>query len=333
MYRVAFALALAIGLATPLAPAQESTPVPEPGSAASPAEDSAPTADLGSNAASGQESAPTDAQEQQYLEWAKGLWDSLDRRQGKIELPGGAATLTVPESFYYLNPADSERVLVEVWGNPPDIAANTLGMLFPGDTTPFEPASWAVVIAYAEDGYVSDDDADDIDYDGLMAQMREAAQAANEERTAAGFEPIALIGWAAEPHYDRTSHKMYWAREIKFGDQPDHTLNYGIRVLGRKGVLELNFVAGMDQKDAIAEALDQVLAMAEFKPGSRYEDFIPGVDKVAAYGIGALVAGKVVAESGMFADALLFLKNFWVPILAGLGVLTAVLWRIRRKPT
>jgi uncharacterized membrane-anchored protein len=333
MPRLAFVLAMALALATPLAPAQESAPPPEPGSAPAPAQKSVPTAAPGSNPTSVQESAPTAEQEQQYLEWAKGLWDSLDRRHGKIELPGGVATLTVPESFYYLNPADAEKVLVEVWGNPPSSAKDTLGMLFPGDTTPFDPASWAVVIAYAEDGHVSDENADDIDYDALMTDMREATQSGNKERTAAGFEPIELIGWATKPHYDRASHKMYWAREIEFGDQPDHTLNYGIRVLGRKGVLELNFVAGMDQKETIAEELDKVLGMAEFEPGSRYEDFAPGIDKVAAYGIGALVAGKVLAKTGLFVAALVFLKKFWVLILAGLGGLAATVWRKSKKST
>ena len=339
MPRLVFALAMALALATPVASAQESAPPPDPGSATATAQASVPTDDPGSNPTveqvstptAEQESAPTAEQEQQYLQWAKGLWDSLDRRHGKIELPGGVATLTVPESFYYLNPADAEKVLVEVWGNPPDIAKGTLGMLFPGDATPFDPASWAVVIAYAEDGHVSDEEADEIDYDALMTQMQEAAQEANKERIAAGFEPIELVGWASRPHYDRASHKMYWAREIKFGDQPDHTLNYGIRVLGRKGVLELNFVAGMDQKEAIAEELDKVLAMADFAPGSKYEEFAPGIDKVAAYGIGALVAGKVLAKTGFFVAALIFLKKFGVLILAGLGGLVATLWRRRKK--
>ena len=34
--------------------------------------------------------------------------------------------------------------------------------------------------------------------------------------------------------------------QIKFGDTEENTLNYNIRVLGRKGVLVLNFIAGME---------------------------------------------------------------------------------------
>ena len=47
----------------------------------------------------------------EYLEQAKSLWNSLDRRNGEIKLPNGVATLNVPESFYYLSPEDAEKVL------------------------------------------------------------------------------------------------------------------------------------------------------------------------------------------------------------------------------
>jgi uncharacterized membrane-anchored protein len=268
--------------------------------------------------------------EAEQIAWAKGIWESLDLRQGKIELPGTPARLEVPEGFYYLDPEDSTKVLVEVWGNPPVNAEGILGMLFPADTTPFDPGSWAVTIAYEEDGYVSDEDADRIDYDGLLAEMRESAEAANKERIAAGYDPIELIGWASRPFYDKSTHKLHWAREIQFGDQPEHTLNYGIRVLGRKGVLVLNFVAGMSQKDQVAGQLDQVLAIAQFDTGSRYQDFVPGVDQVAAYGIGALIAGKVLAKTGLMVAALIFLKKFWVLIAIGLGALGTRLFRRRR---
>ena len=36
--------------------------------------------------------------------------------------------------------------------------------------------------------------------------------------------------------------------------------------------------------------VDAVLALADFNQGSRYEDFDPDLDQVAAYGLGALVA-------------------------------------------
>ncbi len=266
-------------------------------------------------------------EEQQYLSEMKEIWDSLDRQQGEVKLPNGVASLNVPDSFYYLNPTDSEKILVQVWGNPPGAGQNTLGMLFPSDITPFEEDSWAVTIQYEEDGYVSDEDADEIDYNELLSQMKEDTSESNKQRIQQGYEPIELIGWASKPFYEKQTHKLHWAKELKFGDQEINTLNYNIRILGRKGVLVLNFIAGMNQKQFIDSQIDTVLAMAEFNQGSRYSDFDPSIDQVAAYGLGALVAGKVMAKTGLFAAGLIFLKKFGVLILAGIAAMFGKLFK------
>jgi uncharacterized membrane-anchored protein len=119
-------------------------------------------------------------------------------------------------------------------------------------------------------------------------------------------------------------HKLHWAKELAFGDSPQHTLNYDVRALGRKGVLKMNFVAGMDQLAEIKNVIPAVMAMPQFEAGSRYQDYVPGADKVAAYGIGGLIAGKLLSKAGFFALALAFLKKGWIlVILAVLG-----LWRV-----
>lgn len=256
-------------------------------------------------------------EEQAYLAWASELWESIDQKTGAISIGAAGATLNVPENFYYLDGEDANKVLVEIWGNPP--GQGVLGMLFPADVTPFDAESWAVTLEYEEDGYVSDEDADDINYAELLDQMKADTQGESEARVSQGFEPIELVGWAATPYYDAASNKLHWAQEIKFGDADVNTLNYNIRVLGRKGVLVLNFIAGMEQKALIEENIDTVLALAEFEQGSKYEDFDPEFDKVAAYGIGALVAGKLAAKAGLFAMLLIFLKKFGVIIVIALG--------------
>jgi len=266
-------------------------------------------------------------EQQQYIEEAKQIWESLDRQSGEIALPNDVATLKVPESFYYLNPQDSETVLVKVWGNLPGAGTDSLGMLIPAGVTPFDRDSWGVTIEYEEDGYVSDEDADEIDYDDLLSQMKDDTADASNERVKQGYEPIELVGWAAHPFYDKQAHKLHWAKEVKFGDSPENTLNYNIRVLGRKGVLVLNFIAGMSQREMVSSKLDTVLAMAEFNDGYRYEEFDPSIDKVAAYGLGALVAGKVIAKTGLIAAALLLLKKFGVFIVVGIAALFGKLFK------
>ena len=257
------------------------------------------------------------SEENQYNAWAEEIWNSIDRKHGEIRIGEAGVILNVPDSFYYLSAKDAETVLVDVWGNPP--GQNTLGMLFPVGVTPFEEDSWAVTIEYEEDGYVSDADADEIDYDELLTQMQKDTASASKERVELGYEPIELIGWASAPYYDSSAKKLHWAKEIKFGEQSQHTLNYNIRVLGRKGVLVLNFIAGMDQKAIIDENVDTVLSLAEFDQGSRYSDFDPDIDEVAAYGLGALVAGKVMAKTGLLAGALIFLKKFGLFFLIAIG--------------
>ena len=257
------------------------------------------------------------AEDKEYMEWSQNIWDSLDPKTGEIKLPGAVATLNVPDGFYFLNAKDANTVLVDVWGNPPD--QSTLGMLFPADSTPFDMDAWAVTVEYEEDGYVSDEDADDINYQDMLEEMQSDVEYANEERIALGYEPVSLIGWAAPPYYDKAEHKLHWAKEIKFGEAEENTLNYNIRVLGRKGILVLNFIASMDQKDLIETQIDTVLALADFDTGAQYADFDPDMDDVAAYGLGALVAGKVIAKTGFLAMAFIFLKKFGIFLIIGIG--------------
>jgi uncharacterized membrane-anchored protein len=224
---------------------------------------------------------------------------SLKYQHGDIELPGGIATLKLPETFRYLAPDAAKRLLEEGWGNPE--GGGTLGMLVPSDASPVQEQGWGVVITYDEDGHVSDSDADSIDYEKLLKEMQETVVAQNAEREQQGYGAIELVGWAEHPHYDKNAKKMYWAKELKIGESPAHTLNYNIRILGRKGVLVLNAVAGMPQLEAIQDRMRTVLAFTDFKPGYAYNDFDPNIDKTAAYGLAALVAGGIAAKAGLFA--------------------------------
>ena len=260
-------------------------------------------------------------EQQQAIAKMRSIWESLDRQTGRIALGDDLATLDVPSSFYFLDSDDAQSVLVDLWGNPP--GEPPLGMLFPADQTPFGRDTWAVTIEYSDDGHVSDADAADIDYDDLLRDMRSDIRDENPSRTKAGYEPIELVGWAEPPKYDGASRKLYWAKELRFGDSPETTLNYEIRALGRTGVLSMTFIAGASQLDEINRQREAVLSMAAFNQGSRYEDFDANYDKVAAYGIGALIAGKVAAKAGLFGAGLLLLKKFGVFILVGIGAL----WR------
>jgi uncharacterized membrane-anchored protein len=239
------------------------------------------------------------------------LLKGLKYQQGDIDLRGGLAKLSVPKEFNYLGPDDAETVLVKLWGNPPS-DVKPLGLLIPAGMTPISSNCWVVTIDYSEGGYVKDDDASKINYDDLLKQMQQDVTEENKLRKEKGYPTVDLIGWAAQPHYDAATHKLYWAKELKFGDDPNDTLNYSIRMLGRKGVLELNAIASVDQLKEIDAQTPQILGMVDFKEGSRYADFDPKVDKVAKYGLATLVAGGALAAAAKLG----LLKGLWVFILA-----------------
>lgn len=159
--------------------------------------------------------------------------------------------------------------------------------------------SWGVVITHASDGHVSDDDADDVDYDEVLTSLREDARRNSEERVRQHLPGCSLVGWAERPHYDRATHILYWARDLDFHG-PTHTLNYSMRFLGRTGVLEMNAVAPLPQLPTMRTQMESLRRQVAFREGSRYSDFVPSTDRVAAYGIGALIAGKVLAKAGLF---------------------------------
>lgn len=258
------------------------------------------------------------AEEQEQYQQYLAILESLDPQTGDIQLEGNLATLHVPDGFYFLGPDDAETVLVDIWGNPP--GQEVLGMLFPAQYSPMDYEAWAVTIDYVDDGYVSDEDAADIDYDDLLDDMQDETRDANPDRVAAGYGEIELLGWAEPPYYDINAKKLYWAKELRFDGSDETTLNYEIRALGRQGILMMTFIASSSQLAEINASRDTVLAMAEFNQGNRYMDFDPSIDKVAAYGIGALVAGKLASKAGFFAVALVLLKKFGIFLLLGLGV-------------
>jgi uncharacterized membrane-anchored protein len=230
---------------------------------------------------------------------------SLKYQTGDVSLRGNMATLKgVGKEYRFLDGPQAGRVL-RAWGNPVD--ENPLGMLVPSGMSPIDSGAWAIVITYEDAGYVSDSGASRINYDSLLSQLQKGARESNAERKKQGYPTIEVVGWALPPTYDAQAKKLYWGEEIAFGDDTTHTLNYKIRVLGRRGYLVLNAVSAMNQLAMVQEATPAALAMVEFNAGNRYADYVKGKDKVAAYGIGALILGGIAVKAGLF--------KFLIPIL------------------
>lgn len=265
-------------------------------------------------AAAAQESAP-EAAVQQFL-------SSLTYSTGPARIEPAHALLDLKPGYRFLAAADARRVLEEFWGNPPD--ESVLGMVVPDADPLGSEHSWAVVVTYADEGYVSDADAKEIDYTELLTDMKAQTADTNAAMKEAGYPTVDLVGWAQAPRYDAAEHKLHWAKELKFEGTENNTVNYDIRVLGRAGTLSLNAIADVADLDRVNAGMGEILAMAEFEPGHRYEEFNPATDRVAEYGLAALVGGGIAAKSGLFAKIGVLLAKSWKLVAIALFGVVAV---------
>jgi len=248
---------------------------------------------------------------------------SLNFQSGPQTILNGSVTLNLPDGFTFLSASDAKKVLNGLWGNPPEATEDALGLIVPPKVSLTDEDSWATVVSYEDSGYVSDEDAAKTDYDDLLKSMKENSAASNKARKAKGYPTLELVGWALPPVYDKDLKVLYWAQELHSGRETN-TLNYDVRVLGRKGVLSLNCVAGMDQLSEVKGHAPEIAGIAQFNTGHRYADFNPSSDKKAAYGIAGLIAGTAIAaKTGFFKGilvALLAAKKFLVvAVLALVG--------------
>ena len=257
-------------------------------------------------------------EEREYLKILDSIQAHFKYQTGSLKLNSDLAVLNLPEGFTFLNKKEGEFVLEKLWGNP---HSDIIGLMFPnGVSATSDTFSYAVEITYTEDGFVSDEDAKEIDYDDLLEQMKSDADLENKDRLKNGYPSIELIGWATSPYYDDVHKKLHWAKELKFDGSDIHTLNYNVRVLGRKGYLNLNVIGDIDQLETVNKDISKILNSVHFSKGYTYKEFNPDIDEVAAYGIGGLIAGKILAKAGLFALLLKFWKIIAVGAVGAFGV-------------
>ena len=196
-----------------------------------------------------------------------------------------------------------------------------------------EDKSWMFIVTYKEDGFIKDDDAGDINYDDLLVDMKEDIVTENAERTKAGYESYALIGWASKPFYDNNLKVLHWAKEVKFGKSTSNTLNYDLRVLGRKGMFNISAVANMTELAEVKASIPSIVNSVQYEDSYKYSDFDSSTDNIAAWTIGGLVAGKVLAKVGFFAIFLKYIKFILIGIVAAFGAVKKFLFKNKDQET
>lgn len=217
--------------------------------------------------------------------------------QAKLSLIDGQIFIPQPQAGKVLN----------AMGNPGQDSA-LQGIVFPKDNTP-----WFMTIRYEGSGYVKDDDAKEWNADDLLKSYREGTAASNEERTKMGIPGIEILGWAQKPAYDSSTHRLAWAmssRDIGAPESEPQGVNYNTYALGREGYFSMNLVTGLAELPTYKPQAHTLLDALQFNDGKRYADFNSSTDKVAEYGLAALVVGVAAKKLGFFALAAVFLAKF-----------------------
>ena len=102
--------------------------------------------------------------------------------------------------------------------------------------------------------------------------------------------------------------------------------NFSTKILGRRGVTTVIMVTDPENLRAAETSLDNILTGYSFNAGETYADWRSG-DKVAEYGLAALIVGgvaAVAAKKGLFSVLGAFLAASWKFIM--IGVVAAATW-------
>ncbi len=220
------------------------------------------------------------------------------------------ATLALPRWAMFLPEAQAKAILLEAGHHD---NANVAGMILPAAPD----GRWSVFVTFDRAGYVRDDDWKTIDPDRMLKDIRAANDAAAPRRLKEGHDAIQTVGWIENPAYDPAAHRLVWSLEVQRTDgtgQPTTkgtAVNYMIDTLGREGYLGFDLITGRQDVETYKPVVQQLAQAAPFNTGKRYEDFNPKTDKVAAFGVLALVGGGLVAKKlGLLAMAGVFALKF-----------------------
>jgi uncharacterized membrane-anchored protein len=241
---------------------------------------------------------------------------------------GDQAEVRVPAACRFTQ-ADGARTFMELTENPPD--GSERGVIVCPDSA--ETSLWFVVFSYSDMGYVKDDERDQLDADKILASLREGTDAGNRERRDRGWETITLEGWVRPPYYDTLTNNLTWATMLS-GEQGGRSVNHSVRLLGRGGVMYVDLVIDPEQMTSALPVFDSIIATYTYKSGHRYAEWRQG-DRVAAYGLTALIAGgagAVAAKTGLLAKfwkaILAFLAAAWKLVLAVVAAIGVALKRL-----
>lgn len=242
----------------------------------------------------------------QALDWKQSPSEGAIANRAKVKLDGGLRFLDDKNTNDFLT----------LQGNLPTTNTFTVAK---GDL------QWFSVFSFLEEGYVKDDEK--IDADSLLATLKENNVAGAEERKKRGLPALYLEGWSIPPRYDNANKRLEWATLLRT-DSGEKTVNFSTKLLGRRGHMDAVLVSSPETLEKDIVEFKTMLKGFDYVAGERYSEWTQG-DKVAAYGLGALVLGGAAAVAtkkglwavlgGLLAAGWKLLAGLAVAALAGLG--------------
>lgn len=231
------------------------------------------------------------------------------------------ASIKLPEGYGFIPEKEAARTM-KAMGNATDER-------FVGLIIPLNDSQWFVTVDYEAAGYIKDDDAKHWKSDELLDNLKEGTEEGNKRRESMGIPPLKVTRWIEAPHYDGTVHHLIWSAELKLKNQddPDPTINYNTYVLGREGYISMDLVTQTSTVGDDKVAAQALLAATEFNSGKRYTDFNSSTDKIAAYGLAALVGGFALKKLGLLAIIGAFVLKFAKVIFIAVAAFGGGLWK------
>lgn len=238
------------------------------------------------------------------------------------------AVLQMPAKFAYIPAAESRRLLKAMGNQPGD---NLLGLIVSDsggeEIAEEDEANWIVVMEYVDSGHIKEDDAKEWNAEDLLKSLREGTEQGNEERRKLGMSELQVLRWIEPPTYAADTHRLVWSAATKAKSEPGDAprgVNYNTYALGREGYVSLNLVTDYESIEKDKAVARQLLAALQFKDGRRYTDFTESTDRIAEYGLAALVGGIAAKKLGLLAViaafAVKFAKVIGVAAIAALGI-------------
>jgi uncharacterized membrane-anchored protein len=249
---------------------------------------------------------------------AQDLWKQVNslgwQSYPNVGVIGDVAQIRLTNGIRFLDAKNTSR-FVELEGNPPVSNAYAIAP---------QSISWFSIFEFDSVGYVKDDDK--IDPDELLKTLKEQNEQSIEERKRLNISVLHLTGWFVEPHYDIQTKRLEWGTRL-VDDRGAVTVNYSIRILGRSGVMRAVLVSDPDSLQSDIQAFRAVLKGFDFVPGQQYAEFRSG-DKVAEYGLAALIVGGAAAVAVKTGFAKILFKFIAIPIVVAFAAVVGFFKRL-----